>query len=92
MNGKIKQFEYCLKFESGETSETFEWDEELEGDELEAYDEFSADSRSIDESPLLSKVIERVAREILSGNLDDFILTDCGYELCVTIPCAAQGG
>ena len=90
MSGNIKLFEYCLKYDSGETSETFEWDEELDGDELEAYDEFVADSRSIDESPLLGKVIERVAREILSGNLDDFILCDCGYELCVTIPGEAQ--
>ncbi len=82
----IRQFEYYIKFDDGKRSENFEWDEELSSDELAAYNEFITFSQSLDEAPLIQKVIERVESEILSGNLDDFIEDDCGYDLCIIPP------
>ena len=86
MNDRIRQFEYRLIFKGGETSEAFEWDEELSPDELDAYNEFREFSLSLEESPLLGGVIKRVEKEILSGNLEDFVMTDEDYTLSVTIP------
>ncbi len=86
MSENIIQLEYYLIFDSGEKSETFEWDEALSHDELEAYNEFITFSQSIDDAPLLKKVIDRVENEILEGNLDDFVLDESGYKLHVIIP------
>ena len=86
MSDRIRQFEYRLIFEGGETSEAFEWDEELSPDELEAYNEFREFSLSLDESPLIGGVLKRVEKEILAGNLEDFVMTDEDYSLLVSIP------
>ncbi|MBR4451830.1 MAG: hypothetical protein IKS39_08350 [Clostridia bacterium] len=86
MNERIRQFEYYLLFESGEKSENFEWDEELSPDELDAYNEFREFSLSLEESPLMGGVLKRVEKKILSGNLEDFVMTDEDYSLFVSIP------
>ena len=86
MNERIRQFEYYLLFESGEKSENFEWDEELSPDELDAYNEFREFSLSLAESPLMGGVLKRVEKKILSGNLEDFVMTDEDYRLFVSIP------
>lgn len=79
----ILPLEYYMVFDNGETSDIFEWEEELNEEEKSAYIETVLLSLSPDDSPVLRGALKRAAKEIIDGGLDDFIFSDSAYKLNV---------
>ena len=79
----ILPLEYYMVFDNGETSDIFEWEENLTEEEKSAYIETVLLSLSLDDSPVLVGALKRAAKEIIDGGLDDFICSDSAYKLNV---------